>query len=162
MHACHVLHCAAVSSLGREPVSRCVFGFPEAINVVWYSGQAGGEKQLTSVSSCSVSTIGVVVVDVSGDSRPCSSCGAEIRSQDMFLPSWFCSHLPSCSLVLRSRCFSVKMSTFALSDQTVHHYSVSACSPSQSALSFQWYSQGRQWLSHRLNLLVSWPPWPVF
>ena len=47
-------------------------GFPdqfffEAIDLVWYSGQAGGEKQLTTVSSCSVSTIGVVVVDVSGD-----------------------------------------------------------------------------------------------
>ena len=59
------------------------------------------------------------------------------------------------SLVLRSRCFSVKMSTF-------HHCSVSTCSPSQSALSVQRYSQGRQWLSHRLNLLVSRPPWPVF
>ena len=34
--------------------------------------------------------------------------------------------------------------------------------PSQSALSVQRYSQGRQWLSHRLNLLVSRPPWPVF
>ena len=36
--------------------------------IVWYSGKAGGEKQLTSVSSCSVSTIGDVVVDVSGES----------------------------------------------------------------------------------------------
>ena len=26
-----------------------------------------------------------------------------------------------------------------------------------SAMSVQWYSQGRQWLSHRLNLLVSRP-----
>ena len=58
---------------------------------------------------------------------------SQFRSQDTILPSWFCSHVPSCSLVLRSRCFSVKMSTFAVSDQTVHHCSVSACSPSQSA-----------------------------
>ena len=97
-----------------------------------------------------------------GIPRPCSSCGAQFRSQDMILPSWFCSHVHICSLVLRSRCFSVKMSTFAVSDQTVHHCSVSACSPSQYALSAQRYSQGRQWLSHRLNLLVSRPPWPVF
>ena len=47
-------------------VSRPVFF--EAIDVVWYSGQAGGGTQLTTVSSCSVSTIGVVEVDVSGDS----------------------------------------------------------------------------------------------
>ena len=97
-----------------------------------------------------------------GIPRPCSSCGAQFSISGHVLPSWFCSHVPSCSLVLRSRCFSVKMSTFAVSDQTVHHCSVSACSSSQSALSAQRYSQGRQWLSHRLNLLVSRPPWPVF
>ena len=134
----------------------------EAIYVVWYSGQAGGEKQLTSVSSCSVSTIGVVVVDVSGDSTAMFQLWSSVSISGHVLPSWFCSHVPSCSLVLRSRCFSVKMSTFAVSDQTVHHCSVSACSSSQSALSAQRYSQGRQWLSHRLNLLVSRPPWPVF
>ena len=34
--------------------------------------------------------------------------------------------------------------------------------PSQSAFPFQRYSQGRQWLSHQLNLPVFRPPWPVF
>ena len=48
--------------------------------VVWYSGQAGGEKQLTSVSSCSVSTIGVVVVDVSGDSTAMCSVNFDLRT----------------------------------------------------------------------------------
>ena len=38
-----------------------------------------GEKQLMSVSSCSVSTIGVVVVDVSGDSTAMCSVNFDLR-----------------------------------------------------------------------------------
>ena len=40
-----------------------------------------GEKQLTSVSSCSVSTIGVVVVDVSGDSTAMCSVNFDLRTR---------------------------------------------------------------------------------
>ena len=105
----------------------------------------------TWVSSCSVSTIGDVVVDVSGD----STAMFQLWSSDSI------SRHHSSELVLQPRAqlqlgsqvsmFLSEMSTFAVSDQTVHHCSVSACSPSQSALSAQRYSQGRQWLSHRLN-----------